>query len=288
MWDKAAEHYTRAIAIDECALGPDHPDVAIYLNNLAGLYKAQGRMAEAEPLYLRALRINEDALGADHADMAIYFNNIALLYKTQGKLVDARLYYEQAIDIGEKTLGNDHPQLATRLTNLGSLLMEMEDLAGAEDAFTRALTIRRESLGPDAEETRACQAWMEEIAELRGEQLRARPGMLAHRRAGSHTPQGDGSPDPDARAGGRPPPPANPDEGGAADPGEGGRAVDDEVETPTTTKVTSTLRRPRTRPVSPDPSAPSPSCRPNRTPREIRRPRGLPRLRARRLPIRSG
>jgi tetratricopeptide (TPR) repeat protein len=188
MWDKAAEHYTRAIAIDERALGPDHPDVAIYLNNLAGLYKAQGRLAEAEPLYLRALRINENALGADHADMAIYFNNIALLYKTQGKLVDARLYYEQAIDIGEKTLGNDHPQLATRLTNLGSLLMEMEDLAGAEDAFARALTIRRETLGPDAEETRACQAWMEEIAELRDEQLRARPGMLPHRRAQGPTP----------------------------------------------------------------------------------------------------
>ena len=32
-------------------LGPDHPDVAHSLNNLAGLYQKTGRYAEAEPLY---------------------------------------------------------------------------------------------------------------------------------------------------------------------------------------------------------------------------------------------
>ena len=102
--------------------------MAIYLNNLAGLYKGQGRLEEAEPLYLRALRINEEALGAEHTDMAIYFNNIALLYKAQGKLQDARLYYEQAIDIGERTLGPDHPQLATRMANLGALMVRLYKL----------------------------------------------------------------------------------------------------------------------------------------------------------------
>jgi Tetratricopeptide repeat/CHAT domain len=40
----------RALAIYEKALGPNHPDVAITLNNLAWLYKTQGRYAEAEPL----------------------------------------------------------------------------------------------------------------------------------------------------------------------------------------------------------------------------------------------
>jgi CHAT domain-containing protein len=35
----------------------DHPDVAISLNNLAYLYKAQGRLGEAEPLYKEALEI---------------------------------------------------------------------------------------------------------------------------------------------------------------------------------------------------------------------------------------
>ena len=56
----------RALAIREKALGPDHPDVALALNNLAELYRNQGRYAEAEPLYKRALAIEEKALGPDH------------------------------------------------------------------------------------------------------------------------------------------------------------------------------------------------------------------------------
>ena len=62
--------YKRALAIQEKALGPDHPDVATALNNLAVLYRHQGRYAEAEPLYKRALAIEEKALGPDHPDVA--------------------------------------------------------------------------------------------------------------------------------------------------------------------------------------------------------------------------
>jgi tetratricopeptide (TPR) repeat protein len=37
----------QALAIREKALGPDHPDVASSLNNLAELYRKQGRYADA-------------------------------------------------------------------------------------------------------------------------------------------------------------------------------------------------------------------------------------------------
>ena len=40
----------RALAIDEHSFGPDHPNVATDLNNLAQLLKATNRLAEAEPL----------------------------------------------------------------------------------------------------------------------------------------------------------------------------------------------------------------------------------------------
>ena len=40
-----------ACAINEKALGTDHPDVATALTNLAELYRVQGRYPEAEPLY---------------------------------------------------------------------------------------------------------------------------------------------------------------------------------------------------------------------------------------------
>ena len=53
----------RALAIDETSCGPDHPDVAIDLNNLAQLLQATNRLAEAEPLMRRALAIDETELG---------------------------------------------------------------------------------------------------------------------------------------------------------------------------------------------------------------------------------
>ena len=52
----------RALAIDEKSYGPDHPDVAIRLNNLAQLFQATNRLAEAEPLMRRALAIDETEL----------------------------------------------------------------------------------------------------------------------------------------------------------------------------------------------------------------------------------
>ncbi len=56
----------RAIAIDEKALGPEHPDLATDYNNLANLYTNQGRYQEAEPLYQRAIAIRERVFGPEH------------------------------------------------------------------------------------------------------------------------------------------------------------------------------------------------------------------------------
>jgi tetratricopeptide (TPR) repeat protein len=56
----------RVLAIFKKALGRDHPDVAQSLNNLAELYRFQGRYADAEPLYRRSLAIYvQPSPGAD-------------------------------------------------------------------------------------------------------------------------------------------------------------------------------------------------------------------------------
>jgi tetratricopeptide (TPR) repeat protein len=59
----------KALAIYEKALGPDHPDVALSLNNLAFLYCYMGDYARAEPLYKRSLAISEKVLGARSTPM---------------------------------------------------------------------------------------------------------------------------------------------------------------------------------------------------------------------------
>ena len=60
----------RALAIDEKSFGPEHPDVATDLNNLAQLLQATNRLAEAEPLMRRALEIDEKSYGPEHPNVA--------------------------------------------------------------------------------------------------------------------------------------------------------------------------------------------------------------------------
>jgi len=55
--------------------------MATSLNNLAVLYHAQGRYADAEPLYQRALALRERVLGPDHPDAEVVRQNyFALLH----------------------------------------------------------------------------------------------------------------------------------------------------------------------------------------------------------------
>ncbi len=75
----------RALKLGEHELGLDHPVTATVLNDVAELYRAQGRYTDAEPLRKRALAIRVMAFGPDHPDVATSLNNLALLYDNQGK-----------------------------------------------------------------------------------------------------------------------------------------------------------------------------------------------------------
>jgi tetratricopeptide (TPR) repeat protein len=101
-------------AIREKAVGPNHPDVALALHNLAWVYEAQGRYADAEPLLRRSLAIMEKAVGRDHPTVAIQVNSLASLYLTQGRYSEAEPLYERALAIREKTLGPEHPEQCSR------------------------------------------------------------------------------------------------------------------------------------------------------------------------------
>ena len=141
--------YKRELEISEKALGPDHPEVATALSNLAFLYGEQGRYSEAEPLYERALAIREKALGPDHPDVAVSLNNSAALHRDQGRYADAERLHRRALTIREKALGPNHPDVAVSLNNLAELYRAQARYAEAEPLYKRALAIWERSLGPD-------------------------------------------------------------------------------------------------------------------------------------------
>jgi tetratricopeptide (TPR) repeat protein len=59
------------------------------LNNLALLYDAQGRYADAEPQYQRSLAILEKAFGPEHPNVAASLENYAGLLRETGRASEA-------------------------------------------------------------------------------------------------------------------------------------------------------------------------------------------------------
>ena len=90
-------------------LGPDHPEVAISLHNLAVLYHDKFRYADAEPLYRRSLTILEQALGPEHPNVAISLYKLAEVYQSQGRHSEAKPLFRRAAEISEETSGPNHP-----------------------------------------------------------------------------------------------------------------------------------------------------------------------------------
>ena len=141
----AEQYFNRAIVLQTQFQQQDA--LANSLNNLALLYRLQGRYNDAEPLYLQSLDIRKRQLGDDHPDVATSLNNLALLYKKQGRYNDAEPLYLQSLDIRKRQLGNDHPDVATSLNNLAGLYESQGKYLEAEDLAKQALIIYQNRLG---------------------------------------------------------------------------------------------------------------------------------------------
>ena len=94
--EKSEALYKKALVIREKALGLEHPSTATSYNNLAELYRVQGRYDEAEPLFIKALVIREKALGLEHPDTAGSYNSLGVFYANQGKFAEAKEFYDLA------------------------------------------------------------------------------------------------------------------------------------------------------------------------------------------------
>ncbi len=101
--------YTQGVKVAKRALqvaqqndGPDHPNVALSLSNLAELYEAQKEYAEAEPLYKRSLEILENEFGQDSPYLVPTLLNMASLYREAGRENEAQRMMERANGIQAK------------------------------------------------------------------------------------------------------------------------------------------------------------------------------------------
>jgi tetratricopeptide (TPR) repeat protein len=146
---EAKQAFERAMRIDEAAFGPDHPNVAIRINNLGLVLKALGNLFEARQCHERGLRIDEATFGPDHPSVALYVNNLGEALQADGELSEARQCFERALRINEAAFGPDHPSVALYVNNLGEALQADGELSEARQCFERALRIDEAAFGPD-------------------------------------------------------------------------------------------------------------------------------------------
>lgn len=143
----------RVLSIHEKVFGPEHPDTALSLNNLAGTYTDLAQYEKALPLYQRSLKIYAKALGSDHRDTASTLANLAYIYDELGQYEKALRLKQRALEITEKALGPDHPDTATTLGNLAGTYTFLAQHDKALPLYQRALAIDEKVLGPEHPET---------------------------------------------------------------------------------------------------------------------------------------
>ncbi len=114
-----------ALAIRERALGPDHPEVAISLNNLGPRADLDGRITGGRPASAPARWPSgrRPALGPDHPFVASALVNLGHAKVALGKAArrGAPAPRARALAIHEKAEGPNHPEVSEPLLYLGDL-----------------------------------------------------------------------------------------------------------------------------------------------------------------------
>jgi tetratricopeptide (TPR) repeat protein len=193
------------VADRERVLGQTHPSTLTARNNLAGAYRAAGRLDEAIPLYERTLADRERVLGQTHPSTLGSRNNLASAYRAAGRLDEAIPLFERTLADCERVLGQTHPDTLGSRNNLASAYQAAGRLDEAIPLYERTLADYERVLGqthPSALTSRGNLASAYQAAgrldEAEGLRNRTEPEsrlsrVRAHRICGSSSPAcGDG------------------------------------------------------------------------------------------------
>ena len=176
---KAEPLNLRALAIREKALGPDHPDVAKSLFNLAWIVKVEEATSRRQKRSTGArCRFRRGALGPDHPDVATTLNDLAVLYNQKGDYDKAIQINQRVLAIRERVLGPDDSGVAKALNNLARVYENKGDYPQAETILPRAVPIWEKALGPDHPDVAFAVDGLAKILFFKGDYAAAEPLFL--------------------------------------------------------------------------------------------------------------
>jgi CHAT domain-containing protein/Tfp pilus assembly protein PilF len=159
---EAAALLGKALAAKEKDPGPKDPNLAVTLNNLAGVRLANGDAGEAERLLTRALDIFKATDNETHPYAIIARNMLAEACRGQGRAAEAEKLARATLKQLEDKLGTadnakSGVEIAGCLVRLASALKDQVKYQDAEPAARRAVALREKYLEPGHPDTVA--AW---------------------------------------------------------------------------------------------------------------------------------
>src|SRR5437899_11253802 len=87
--DEAEALFREALAIKTRLLGPEHPEIAGLLENIAHVLRDKSNFAEA--LYRQVLGVRRKLLGEEHEDVATSLHNLARVLYDQKRFLRGRI-----------------------------------------------------------------------------------------------------------------------------------------------------------------------------------------------------
>ncbi|MEH2957837.1 tetratricopeptide repeat protein [Candidatus Merdisoma sp. JLR.KK006] len=133
--------------------GENYPETATSYNNLAGVYKNQGKFRKAKELCEKSLQIRERVLGEEHPDTLNSYNNLAYMYEEQGEYEKAKELYKKCLQIRERIFGEGHLKTAICYNNLAHIYKEQGKYGKAEELYRKSLQIDKRVLGEEHPDT---------------------------------------------------------------------------------------------------------------------------------------
>jgi tetratricopeptide (TPR) repeat protein len=136
--EQALGYFRRALAIEDKALGPEHPELQRTLTAMAEAELRLGRLDDALVHDRRALGIAERAFGADSMRVFRVLWSLGDVLRLLQRPAEAVEVDRRALAIAERAVGPEHSQTALAHLRVGDALQDLIDYAGALQHYQRA------------------------------------------------------------------------------------------------------------------------------------------------------
>jgi tetratricopeptide (TPR) repeat protein len=137
-----------ALELSESKLGPQHPQTAVILTQLANLAFAQLDVDRAVQFSERGLAIVRANHKSPHPDVAIALDNLGNLYRAQKRLEESSRLYTEAVEELKACHQPQHPAWIHVLNGWSAVYFDQAKYGEAEAVLKQALDQARTTLGP--------------------------------------------------------------------------------------------------------------------------------------------